>query len=888
VRNANVASVGDEYFDSTAHLDFAVCDDFLGHDGNPDETEITPPSGRCLFTVNEPGAAQITGGDKDEVSASRAILADFPSEIPTVQNRFANQDEALNDEGYDSEGDLPYFADEDADDIEGYDELAIGVDAPTPPPPPPVAPTVITVESLTRLPVKELKEELKKRGRSTSGKKEELRARLKEAIELNVPVASGNEAPRHESMSGLDVTARWDMLTPNEFPVPEPENVDLSHRAPTERDATINRKYGFTETFVRVPFTGTTEKMAYVRPEGINANRMKTQRKRKRSPTRQHRPTMPGGQRKVGGPNTVFLRRYGLDEKSHPMDWFTAFMPLTPDANLDDPAIANVKGDRTTKFAISNWTAYSNTKAMMNNAGEEGHIFAGKHRPFTNKDIVVMLGVYIIDGLAPSPQLTQKMQPQSKQPTHGNDKVASSIGTGYQQKHRSFRHFFACQDPLTTPPPKDQCPNFKVDEFFRWLRYIWKEAWILGADFSVDEQTTKMQGKSEYKTRCGKFKRLGDGIQADCLADDGYTWDFYFRNEPVDKALLAEGFCPMHCRLLHMFAKVLESGHGCKMDNLFHSVKLARAAYSLPKPVLVHGVIRKSGRGVPTCVFQEDKTGKAAEAARGTVKAAVLRGDSLSSDLVVASCYDQKPFYMISHSCESVTWVPVTKRVWSSTLRKTVDFNFLRWNLSNDYNYEMNDNDIADQLRLVYRFMRFQRNIKWWWALFLWGYEVSMVNSYISYKRYCELKGVPVKWTHHDWNQAIGYAHLDPDEDWPRKKKPPEKMTAAANTSAEVRAPRVDSQSLSPTRGRLKIRLNHDTANHMPVPAPGEKPVCQLHRWAHKEFNPDDVPNNKPAGSRAHVMRCEACGVNLCLRCWKIFHTQQRLRLHVPEILGEK
>ena len=36
----------------------------------------------------------------------------------------------------------------------------------------------------------------------------------------------------------------------------------------------------------------------------------------------------------------------------------------------------------------------------------------------------------------------------------------------------------------------------------------------------------------------------------------------------------------------------------------------------------------------------------------------------------------------------------------------------------------MNDNDVADQLCLVYRIMRFQRNIKWWWALFLWGYEV--------------------------------------------------------------------------------------------------------------------------------------------------------------------
>ena len=87
------------------------------------------------------------------------------------------------------------------------------------------------------------------------------------------------------------------------------------------------------------------------------------------------------------------------------------------------------------------------------------------------------------------------------------------------------------------------------------MRYIWKEAWIMGEDFSMDEQNTKMQSKCEYKTCCGKFKRLGDGLQGDCIADGGYTWGFSFRNEPVDKDLLAEGFCPMHCRLLHMFAK---------------------------------------------------------------------------------------------------------------------------------------------------------------------------------------------------------------------------------------------------------------------------------------------------------------------------------------------
>ena len=68
--------------------------------------------------------------------------------------------------------------------------------------------------------------------------------------------------------------------------------------------------------------------------------------------------------------------------------------------------------------------------------------------------------------------------------------------------------------------------------------------------------------------------------------------------------------------------------------------------------------------------------GRAADQVRGTVKAAVLKGDSWLSDLIVASYYDQKPFYMISHSCENVSWTPVTKKVWSSNLKKLVDYSF--------------------------------------------------------------------------------------------------------------------------------------------------------------------------------------------------------------------
>ena len=182
-----------------------------------------------------------------------------------------------------------------------------------------------------------------------------------------------------------------------------------------------------------------------------------------------------------------FLKKHMLDEHSHPMDWFNALIPLTPSDNIEDAAAANVKGDRRTKFAMSNWAAYSNAKALLANAGEDGHIYAEKYKALTPFDINKVIGVYIIDGLSPSPQLGWKMQPQSKQPSHGCDFAATCIGSGYQQLIWSFRCFFVCQDPLVTPPSREKCPNFKVDELFRWLRFVMKEAWLLGEHVLLDE-----------------------------------------------------------------------------------------------------------------------------------------------------------------------------------------------------------------------------------------------------------------------------------------------------------------------------------------------------------------------------------------------------------------
>ena len=81
----------------------------------------------------------------------------------------------------------------------------------------------------------------------------------------NVPVSKeASSAPQEAGMNGLYVTARWELLTDNPTPIPEPYNVDGALRLPTERDAPVNPKYQYDDQFIRTPFSGTTEKMSYM------------------------------------------------------------------------------------------------------------------------------------------------------------------------------------------------------------------------------------------------------------------------------------------------------------------------------------------------------------------------------------------------------------------------------------------------------------------------------------------------------------------------------------------------------------------------------------------------------------------------------------------------
>ena len=141
------------------------------------------------------------------------------------------------------------------------------------------------------------------------------------------------------------------------------------------------------------------------------------------------------------------------------------------------------------------------------------------------------------------------------------------------------------------------------------------------------------------------------------------------------------GLSPLHSRTMALFDSLEDDYHHVGMDNLYNSAAFCRAAYNHPRKVLCHGVTRKSGRGIPSCVFQEEIQNKNEQRlVRGTAKAAVLEGDPNCPNLITSSVYDTKPVHYLSMVSESIEWKEVQKTVYNVDTDQTESLKFLRLN----------------------------------------------------------------------------------------------------------------------------------------------------------------------------------------------------------------
>ena len=314
------------------------------------------------------------------------------------------------------------------------------------------------------------------------------------------------------------------------------------------------------------------------------------------------------------------------------------------------------------------------------------------------------------------------------------------------------------------------------------------------------------------------------------------------------------------------------------MDNLYMSAKFARDCFTHKKQVLIHGVARKSGRGVPNMVLQDEITDrKEVEKVRGTVKAAVLRGDPDCPNMCAVSVYDTKPVHFITMCNEKIEWIKKSRKVYNKAKKKVESVSYLRLNVNDDYNNGMGDVDISDQLRNQYRCDIWLRNYKWWHSLFWWGVQVLLINSYVVYKNCLEMAGCePV--THYEYQISCAKAWIDPDNFGTSVHTPSDTGSSTISTmsagsgricttasGSKKRKSYVSNKSLHPLKGKLRCRLDH-RQDHWPAKAPKDAnhntSPCQLHWWL--------------CGTKKskNVARCPTCNVTMCVdKCYRIFHT---------------
>ena len=99
-------------------------------------------------------------------------------------------------------------------------------------------------------------------------------------------------------------------------------------------------------------------------------------------------------------------------------------------------------------------------------------------------------------------------------------------------------------------------------------------------------------------------KRVGDDFLVDEVCADGYTYTWYFCNQLAPKHWINEGLSPLYSRVMSLSQQLPQNteNYKCVMDNLFMSLKFAKAAFNLSgKRVMIHGVCRPS-RCVPKCI----------------------------------------------------------------------------------------------------------------------------------------------------------------------------------------------------------------------------------------------------------------------------------------------
>ena len=96
--------------------------------------------------------------------------------------------------------------------------------------------------------------------------------------------------------------------------------------------------------------------------------------------------------------------------------------------------------------------AVDESKATYNGAGKGGTIYKD-FVDFTVEELMQHLGLYVLNGISPCPQVEMKFKSASVDPTNGSDLCFGSFGANAERRQKRFKCFLAACDPITPTPP---------------------------------------------------------------------------------------------------------------------------------------------------------------------------------------------------------------------------------------------------------------------------------------------------------------------------------------------------------------------------------------------------------------------------------------------------
>jgi hypothetical protein len=718
---------------------------------------------------------------------------------------------------------------------------------------------------------------------SNQGKKQLLFNRIRNSSAVT-KVSKDEFEYCHASVVGAKVPT-WIILTPEA--VPSVDGIDMGTGAQKGFFGPTNKENAVGGTRANFLTSEHVERPMFER---------KKPKKRRKADDDANDPNNPPATREDGHPSDACRKQLPPLSRARPKDFFDT--QLTP--------------------AFFDWAVMAtNLRAYTSGAG------SGEYTDFIAFDhikVYKMIGVLFTNGLTPKPQFDNWFCSEDKEPLLGSNLISNALrrknlATGKTikaaRRWKHFRRYFTVADYRDSPKEKQKNdPLWKVRELLDELNKQAKDMWVPGKWVAIDEQTIGFQGASGMKLRIS-YKREGGGFQRDAVCDGGYTYSFYFRHGPppnVGEQYKHLELSPTARQVVWLASWLPNRWTRIFMDNLFNSEKLFTALHIAES--LAHGVARTSGRGVPPSIIQrEEKNRDRAEKLRGTTMAAKLHNSDVCPNLFAVSVYDTKPVHILSTAAHCVEWIVKEKKVWSDQLKKKALMKYLRLNVIDDYNNNMNSTDIADQLRGSYRPDRWMRQRKWWWAFFIWVIGVAGVNAYKIYEvMYDEEEakktpGLPPRWTHARFLEELIYDFIFPGRSKNNVVIDPDESTGNLDSEAssirsfavfgqgndgnervyDLRSSICRKQYLQavPTvrisMGALKggyFRHRLDGMRHNWIPAK-EADHCQ-YCYYHRMNNVDEEDRRHFTKSLkqnpSRIQRCLVCHENLCPQCDNIFH----------------